>query len=60
MEQRVIKLAKQLYSIKYSTSMVKCMETAIGETYGWKAFSEFCAVNQITKKDYIDYLLEKL
>lgn len=60
MEEKVIKLAKQLYSIKYSTNMRKCIETAIGEVYGWKAFSEFCALNEITKKEYIDFLMEKL
>lgn len=60
MESKVIKLSKQLYSIKYSSSIKKCIETAIGEVYGWSRFSKLCASMGMTKDEYIKIIEENL
>ncbi len=56
MNQEIIKLAKQLYTIKYSKNMKKCIETSIGQVLGWSAFSKMCLELGISKDEYINEL----
>lgn len=57
---KIIKFAKQLYLVKYSTSLEECVNVAITEEIGNKDLSTHFRALGITKKDYINYIISKI
>lgn len=58
---KVIKMSKQLYEVaKYSPDIRKCVEVAVYQIIGNRELSQHCVALGITKKEYIDYLVEKI
>lgn len=58
---KIIKMSKQLYHVaKYSPDMRKCVEVAIDQIIGNKDLSQHCMALGITKKEYVDYITQKV
>ena len=60
MLEKIIRFAKQLYMVKYSTSLEKCVETAIDNEIGNSALSKHFQALGITKKEYIEFIVSKI
>lgn len=60
MLEKIIRFAKQLYLVKYSNSLEKCIETAISQEIGNNALSKHLSALGITKKDYVNFIVSKI
>ena len=60
MLEKIIKFSKQLYSVKYSTNLKKCVETAIDNEIGNNALSQHFQALGITKQDYVAFIISKI
>lgn len=61
MMDKIIKMSKQLYHVgKISPDMRKCVIVAVEQIIGNQQLSQHCMMLGITKKDYINYIMEKM
>ena len=60
MLEKIIRFAWQLYIVKYSNSLKKCIETAIDNEIGNNALSKHLSALGITKQEYIEFIESKI
>ena len=60
MLEKIIRFAKQLYLVKYSNSLKKCIEVAIDNEIGNNALSKHLSSLGITKQEYIEFIKSKI
>ena len=60
MLEKIIRFAKQLYLVKYSNSLEKCIEVAIDNEIGNNVLSKHLSALGITKQEYIEFIKSKI